>query len=127
VSGPQTFDSLEDQLRRSILYRTLDALAAAWATAEAHSRVVARVRSIAVGLVSTAPAKRLRASSMCAATFATATAALQRVVPPQVAPAVPITAWIAVAAAAAIAALLAEPLTQAWPASRCRRWLQLRS
>jgi hypothetical protein len=122
MSAGPTFVHLEQHLRRSIIYRTLDGASAAWTAGSHHSRVGARVKTTALRFMSMPPDSRVRAVGLFVAAFAIAEAVLQRVVPAQVAAATPLAVWILVAAFAMIAAALAEPVAHAWPASRLRRW-----
>jgi len=122
MSANRDFVRLEAQLRQSLICRMFDRVVDSWTAASRSSRIGAELRAAVLRFTSIAVVPRVRAAAAFVAAFAFGEVILQRVVPSQVRPALPIAWWILVAAASTSAALCAETLTRAWPASRVRRW-----
>jgi len=119
------FVLLEDQVRRSLLFHVIDALAVSWSAAWTHATVAKWIRGACVGFATLPSVTRVRASAVFVATFAAAQAVAQRLVPAQVAPAVPLVVSLVVVALAIAAALAARRLSSAWETSTIRDWLRL--
>jgi len=127
IRGPE-FERLESHLRASRLVRIVDASAIAWRVAAARSAFVRSLRGVNDRLRSPAAADRLRAAAVFVATATIGHLVLLRFVPPHIAPALPKSMWILVAAAATIVALVPERVVAGWESSFASRiWRGTRS
>ena len=115
------FSQIEEYVRQSAIVRTIDALGEAWRAAVEDSSTAGRIRRIRSRFLMLPLAVRVRAVAIAVASAAGAYLLLLRVVPAQVAPAIPRTLWPLAFASATATAIVADRLAASWDSSSLRR------
>jgi hypothetical protein len=120
------FSRLEAYVRESLLVRTADRITKGLVVGLGDASVGRALHGAWVRAAARPPAERVRAAALFAAAASVGHLLLLPLVPPHIAPALPKSLWVLVAAAAGFAAAFAERLAACWPTSRLRalaRWL----
>ena len=124
MTTDREFDRLDSHLRSSWLVRAPEALARAWSHAANRSATARSLRIIQQRFLSLPGQGRVRAIATVVAAAALGHLLLLPFVPAHIAPALPKTFWVLVAATALGAAFDADRLSRAWQSSRVCRLLR---
>ena len=121
MTGSREFDAVAASVRRSVMFRAADAIAAAFLSAADRSGVALRIRNAWAQCASLTSDARLQAVAIFVAAAAAGHWLLLFLIPAQVAPATPKALWLIIAGTASIVALCARPLAADWETSILRK------